>query len=423
MIENIEVTRCPNGAVILTDSMAGVRSATLGFFFRVGSRHEPLPLNGISHFIEHCVFKGTARRTALDIAVEQDRLGGGLEAFTTHEETGFAIKVIDDDLAQAFDLIADMVLDPKFEASELENERRVIIEEMKMTEDSPEEHLGDIFNRAFFPDHPLGLNIAGTPSTVSGFDRETTQSYHSELFGASNLVIAAAGYISHTQIVGLADNYLTAAPIGRTVKDGEPPEMAAPIVVTNNPNLEQSHLIMAVPMVGAADERRYAADLLANVAGGGTSSRLWQKIREDKGLAYNVGAGTSMLRDCGFFSVFAGTSPDQAGEVVDITIDELGKIARSGITKNELALAKQQSVTAILLSLEDSAERMGSLAHFEMTFGRQISVEETIERVNAVSLDDIDELTSEFFTTEKIAFAALGALDGLTVTRERLALS
>ncbi len=423
MIENIETTRCPNGTVILTDTMAGVRSATLGFFFRVGSRHEPLQLNGISHFIEHCVFKGTAKRTALDIAVEQDRLGGGLEAFTTHEETGFAMKVIDNDVAHAFDLIADMVLHPRFEGTELENERRVIIEEMKMTEDSPEEHLGDIFNRAFFPDHPLGLNIAGTPVTVGQFDPEITRSYHSDVFGASNLVITAAGNVNHGQIVALASEYLNAAPNGRCVNDGNAPATASPIIIKNNPNLEQAHLIIAVPLVGAADDRRYAADLLANVAGGGTSSRLWQKIREEKGLAYSVGAGTSMFRDCGLFSVFAGTSPDQTGDVVDIAIEEMGKITRHGITDDELALAKQQSVTAILLSLEDSAERMGSLAHFEMTFGRQISVEETIERVNAVSLDDINGLTSEFFTTEKIAFAALGDLDGLSVTRDRLALS
>ena len=180
MKEDIQETRLDNGLTILTDRMPGVRSATLGFFFRVGSRHEPAELNGISHFIEHTVFKGTARRSALDIAIEQDRLGGNLDAFTTHEETGFAIKVIDDQLPKAFDLIADMLTAPRFDDADLKSEQKVIIEEMKMIEDSPEEYLGEIFSEAYFPGHPLGLNIAGTPKSVRSFNHEITLKYHEE---------------------------------------------------------------------------------------------------------------------------------------------------------------------------------------------------------------------------------------------------
>ena len=207
MNEIINVTRVPGGPTILTDAMSGVRSATIGFFFRVGSRHEPAELNGISHFIEHTVFKGTKKRTALDIAIETDRLGGNLDAFTTHEETGFAIKVIDEQLPRAFDLIADMLLDPRFDEADLESEQRVIIEEMKMIEDSPEEYLGETFSEAFFPGHPLGMNIAGTPKTVRSFDAAKTRKYHTDTYHPGNLVIAAAGNVSHDQIVDLASHY------------------------------------------------------------------------------------------------------------------------------------------------------------------------------------------------------------------------
>src|SRR5436190_22659312 len=203
---NIKETRLDNGMVILTDRMPAVRSATLGFFFRTGARHEPAELHGISHFIEHAVFKSTSRRSTFDIAIEQDRLGGNLDAFTTHEEVGFAIKVIDEQLEAAFDLVADMLTDPRFEEADLEAEQRVIIEEMKMIDDSPEDYLGEMFNEGFFPDHPLGRSIVGTPDTVKSFDCEATRNYHEAHFTPGNLVIAAAGNIDHDAVVGMVQN-------------------------------------------------------------------------------------------------------------------------------------------------------------------------------------------------------------------------
>ena len=430
MKEDIQVTRLKNGLVILTDRMPGVRSATLGFFFRVGSRHEPNELNGISHFIEHTVFKGTAKRSALHIAIEQDRLGGNLDAFTTHEETGFAIKVIDDQLPAAFDLISDMLANPRFDDADLESEQRVIIEEMKMTEDSPEEYLGEIFSREFFPSHPLGLSIAGTPQTVRSFDSATTRKYHERVFNASNLVIAAAGNVDHQQIVDMAANVWSSSfslpgAENSTPKSKlqTPPKYASPIIIEQNENLEQAHLIIATPFVAAADKNRYAADLLANIIGGGTSSRLWQKVREERGLAYSVGASTIMYQDCGLFSVFAGTSPDQVNEVVDITIAEMREVVRNGVTQDELELAKQQTRASILLGLEDSAGRSATLAQSEMLHARQIPVEETLEKVDAVTADEIQDLVREHFKTEKIAFAALGDLKGLEIDRDRLIVS
>jgi predicted Zn-dependent peptidase len=423
MKEDIQETRLDNGLVILTDRMPGLRSATLGFFFRSGSRQEPAELNGISHFIEHTVFKGTAKCSALDIAIEQDRLGGNLEAFTTHEETGFAIKVIDDQLPKAFDLIADMLIDPLFDDADLKSEQRVIIEEMKMIEDSPEEFLGEIFSEVFFPGHQLGLNIAGTPDTVKSFNQEITQKYHQENYNSANLVIAAAGNITHESIVELAGKYFDLTQGGSPHSALRIPDLAAPIIVKNNSNLEQAHLIIATPFVSGVDDRRYAADLLANIVGGGMSSRLWQMVREQRGLAYNVGASAVMYQDCGLFSIFAGTAPEQVEEVVDLAVAEMRDVVQNGVTLDELDLAKQQTVSSILLGLEDSAGRAATLAQAEMTHGRQISLEESLENTNAVTLDDVQTLAREYFRTEKIAFAALGDLKKLKIGREDLAVS
>lgn len=427
MRENIQTTRFANGLTILTDRMTDVRSVTLGFFFRRGARHEPAELNGISHFIEHAVFKGTTKRTALQIAIETDRLGGNLDAFTMHEETGFAIKVVDDKIFEAFDLLADMLSNPQFDEKELKREQKVIIEEIKMTEDAPEDFLSEIFSEKLFPDHPLGLSIAGTPKTIRKFDRETTRKFHEANFDARNLVVAAAGNVEHARIVDLAEKFFggKTAPAAseKSRQDAGVPRIAAPIVIKKNANLEQAHLIIAAPFVDARSERRYAADILANALGGGTSSRLWQKVREEKGLAYSVGASAAMYQDCGVFQIYAGTSPRQTEQVLDIAIAELRRVVRSGITQEELELIKSQTVASILLGLEDSSVRAATLARLEMVHGRQISLEETIERIETVTLGDVQDLAREFFQTERIAFGALGDLNGLKVKRERLKIS
>ena len=419
MKEDIRQTRLENGIVVLTDKMSGVRSATLGFFYRIGSRNEPDELNGITHFIEHCVFKGTKRRSAMDIAIEQDRLGGTLDAFTTHEETGFVIKVIDDQIGAAFDLLADMLTDPKFDDTDCVNEQRVIIEEMKMNEDSPEDLLSDIFHREFFPSHQLGLEITGTPETVRTFDHDRTLEFHRTAFTAQNLVVVGAGNIDHDDLVDKVrgSNFNSGA---QSSSLSLPPVPAAPIFVQQRADLEQAHLIIATPMVKASDPRRYAADLLSNAIGGGTSSRLWQKVREERGLAYSVGASTAMYNDTGFFTVSAGTSPDQVDELLDIVINEMLEIVRNGVTEAELDLMKEQTRANVLLGLEDSAGRAGSLAQCEMVHGRQIPVEESLANLAAVTVEDIQQLAVECFQTDKIAFVALGDLDGLAITRDRL---
>jgi predicted Zn-dependent peptidase len=286
MTEEIQTTRLGNGLVILTERMPGLRSVTVGIWVRRGSRHESPELNGICHFIEHAVFKGTRRRTALDIAIESDRMGGHLDAFTTHEVTGFTMKVADTALPQAFDLLADMMAQPRFDAADLEREQRVIIEEMKMVEDTPDEFLGELFNAAYFPDHPLGRPIEGTEETVSSFNQDKTASFHWREYAPRNLVIAAAGNIEHTRLVEMAGRAFPGSATGEDVGgasvspgQGGAPAPAAPILVERKKELEQAHLMIAAPWPSARNEDRFAGSLLASIIGGGTSSRLWQSAR------------------------------------------------------------------------------------------------------------------------------------------------
>ena len=421
MKEDIQETRLDNGLVVLTDRMVGVRSATLGFFYRIGSRNEPDELNGITHFIEHCVFKGTGRRSALDIAIEQDRLGGNLEAFTTHEETGFVLKVIDDRLEAAFDLLADMLTNSRFDQTDLENEQRVIIEEMKMNEDSPEDLLSDIFQREFFPGHPMGLTIVGTPETVHSFDSEKTQAYHKQNFTSVNLVIAAAGNVDHERLLEMV-GATAFSPTAQAGKGARVPTPASPISITKREDLEQVHFVFATPTVSGRDQRRYAADLLANILGGGSASRLWQKVREERGLTYSIGAGAVMFRDCGYLSISGSASPDHMEEITDLVIAEMKALVDSEVLDDELQLQKDQATASILLALEDSASRAASLAQSEMLHGRQIPVEETLANIEATTTEEIKAVAQEFFKEDNVAFAALGDLDGLNVERDRFAI-
>ncbi len=427
MKENIQTTRLANGLTILTEKMPDVRSATLGFWIKRGSRHEPANLNGISHFIEHAVFKGTTKRTALDIAIETDRLGGNLDAFTMHEAVGFMAKVVDTQTANAFDLIADMIANPLFDAKELRREQKVIVEEIKMVEDTPEDILSEVFTRAFYPNHALGLPIEGTRKTVRTFNRETTKNFHAETFQPQNIVIACAGNVEHAQVVELSEKFFSQKSEIRNQKleaeVSDVPQSSAPILIKNKKNLEQAQLIIAAPWISSADERRYAASLLIGILGDGNSSHLWQTIREKRGLAYSVGASANSFEDCGVFSIYAGCSPEKVLEVVDLSIVELKKIKREGVMLEELNLAKEQTIASVLLGLEDSSVRAANLAQMEITHGRQISVEETLAKIEAVTTEEIREIAREFFQTEKIALAALGNLNGLKIRRERLEVS
>jgi predicted Zn-dependent peptidase len=423
MIDEVRLTRLPNGITVLTEHMPGLRSVTAGIWVRRGSRHETPELNGICHFIEHAVFKGTERRTARDIAVESDRLGGNLDAFTTHEMTGFAIKVADKSLPAAFDLIADILAHPRFDQKDLEREQKVVLEEMKMVEDTPDELLGELFNAAYFPGHPLGRPIEGTEDTVSSFDHQTISAFHAREFSPGNLVVAAAGNVEHDLLVDLVEkSFGNSANNGRnlTSPDGQSPTAAAPILIEQKKELEQAHLILAAPWPNARDEDRYAGSLLASVVGGGTSSRLWQTIREERGLAYSVGAGGSTFSDVGVFTIYAGTSPEHLNQVLDLSLVEMRRVVNESVPDEELKLAKDQALSSILLGLESSSARVSALSRQEIIHGRRITPEETMEKIERVTAEDLQRVAQKYFTSETLALGALGNLNGFRVDRSRL---
>jgi len=424
MIDQVQTTRLANGLTILTEHMPGLRSVSLGIWVRRGSRHETPALNGICHFIEHALFKGTQRRSARQIATESDRLGGHLDAYTSHEITGFALKVVDAALPQAFDLLADMLANPRFDPDDLTLEQGVIIEEMKMIGDTPDELLNELFHAAYFPGHSLGRPIEGTEQTVSSFDRATTAAFHSTAYSPRNLVVAAAGNITHAQLVELAtqtfgegsDESEAASAVGQA------PETAAPILIERKSELEQAHLIIASPWPSARSEDRYAASMLGTVIGGGTSSRLWQSIREERGLAYSIGAGGNTYTDIGMFTIYAGTSPAHLDQVLDLSLHELRRAVHEPVGEDELQLAKEQAIASVLLSLESSSSRVAALARQEIIHGRRISPDEIIKSIEEVTPEDAQRVAQSCFTTPTLALGALGNLNGFSVDRARLAI-
>jgi predicted Zn-dependent peptidase len=420
MSDKVQTTRLPNGLTILTEAMPELRSVSLGIWLRLGSRHESRAQNGICHFIEHALFKGTQRRSAHDIAMESDRLGGQFDAYTSHEMTGFAAKVVDTEMPRAFDLLADLVHNPRFDTDDLVKEQKVIIEEMKMIEDTPDELLAELFHAAYFPDHSLGRPIEGTAETVSSFDRSITEDFHTRTFVPRNFVIAAAGNVVHDQLVELASTFGRQPEPQETEANSPRPDVAAPILIERKGELEQAHLIIAAPWPCATAENRYAASMLGTIIGGGTSSRLWQSIREQRGLAYSIGAGGNTFRDVGMFTIYAGTSPAQMDEVFDLALNELRRVVREPVTEDELQLAKQQATSSVLLSLESSSTRVGALARQEIMHGRRISPDEIIQSINAVTREDAQRVAQSCFTTDALSVGALGNLNGFAVDRSRL---
>jgi predicted Zn-dependent peptidase len=422
MIDQVKTTRVSNGLTILTEHMPGLRSVSLGIWVRRGSRHETPPLNGICHFIEHALFKGTQRRSAHQIAIESDRLGGHLDAYTSHEITGFALKVVDTALPQAFDLVADMLAHPRFDPEDLTREQGVIIEEMKMIGDTPDELLNELFHAAYFPGHSLGRPIEGTEQTVSSFDRTITADFHAAAYSPRNLVVAAAGNITHAQLVDLAAQIFGDG--SNRLEEASPttfsPETAAPILIESKQELEQAHLMIASPWPSARSADRYAASMLGTIIGGGTSSRLWQSIREDRGLAYSIGAGGNTFTDVGMFTIYAGTSPSHLDQVLDLALHELRRAVHEPVSQEELQLAKEQAIASVLLSLESSSSRVGALARQEIIHGRRISPDEIIEWIEAVTPAETQRIAQECFNSNTLALGALGNLNGFSVDRARL---
>jgi predicted Zn-dependent peptidase len=420
-VRDIQKHMLPNGLVVITETMSHVRSVSVGVWVRNGSRREIPEENGLAHFIEHMVFKGTERRSAEAIAREMDSVGGMLDAFTSKEQICFNAKVLDEHLPIAFDVIADLVLRPKFDSEDLKKERKVILEEIKMDLDNPEYLLHEIFTRGFWPGHPLGRPILGTPDTVKKFNRDALCGRFRNWFAPDHLVITAAGHVVHDQVLELVQReYGGLQPAGPAEDDGAP-TTEAPIRLETKRDLEQAHICIGVPSVPLAHEDRFGFAVLNNLLGGGMSSRLFQNIREKRGLAYAVFSELTPYSDAGMMTVYAGTATDAIGQVIDLTIQEFRSLKEALVSEEELRRSKNHLKGSLMLSLESTSSRMSNLARQELYFGRFFSLDEILAAIEAVTREELQSLAQRYFKTDHIAVTVLGPINGFTLDRSRLA--
>ncbi len=411
----------PNGLVVITETMPHVRSVSIGVWVRNGSRRESLEENGLAHFIEHMVFKGTERRSAEAIAREMDSVGGMLDAFTSKEQICFNAKVLDEHLPIAFDVIADLILRPNFDSEDVTKEQQVILEEIKMDLDNPEYLLHEIFTRGFWPEHALGRPILGTPETVRNFNRETLKERFASWFAPDHLVITAAGNVTHEQVLSLVT-----AEFGNLQASGQQPahiapRTGAPIHVEKKRDLEQVHLCVGVPSVPLGHEDRFGVAVLNNLLGGGMSSRLFQNIREKRGLAYAVFSELTPYSDAGMLTVYAGSAKETVGQVLDLIVTEFRDLKQAPVTEEELTRSKNHLKGSLMLSLESTSARMSNLARQELYFRRFYSLDEILASIEAVTREQLQNLAQQYFRTEDTALTVLGNLNGFTVDRARLA--
>ena len=411
----------PNGMVVVTETMNHVRSVSIGIWIRNGSRREATNQNGLAHFMEHMVFKGTERRSAEAIAREMDSVGGMLDAFTSKEQICFNAKVLDDHLPIAFDVIADLCLRPRFDSEDVAKERQVVLEEIKMDADNPESLLHEIFTRGFWPEHPLGRPILGTPDTVRQFSREALQTRFAEWFAPDHLLVTAAGNVPHEKVLELVQKEFGHLKSTGGLENHEPPKTGAPLHIERKKDLEQVHLCLGVPSLPIAHERRFGIALLNNLLGGGMSSRLFQNIREKRGLAYAVFSEITPYSDAGMFTVYAGTAKETVGEVLDLTLAEFRSLKESPVGEEELRRAKNHLKGSLMLSLESTSSRMSNLARQELYFGRFYTLDEILASIEAVTREELQALAREFFRTEQISATVLGPVNVFSLDRARLA--
>jgi predicted Zn-dependent peptidase len=392
----------------------------MGVWIKSGSRCEAAETNGISHFVEHMLFKGTRSRTAQHIAREMDSIGGNLDAFTGKETICFNVKSLAEHVPIALDVLADLVLNPVFDLPDIERERGVILEEIKIDEDNPDVLVHELFTQAFWKDHPLGWPILGTTATVAGLNKRSLVDYHSDRFHGGNMIFAAAGNLDHDDFAEtIAVKFSTLAG-GATLHELPAPKAEARIVQRNKKSLEQVQICLGLPAPPITDESRYATLILNTVLGGGMSSRLFQTIREERGMAYSIYSDLSPYRDTGTLCVYAGTSAGKTLEVVDLILDEFRKLKQEPLSGEELTRAKDQVKGNILMGLESSNARMANLARQEMYFHEFITVDEIIARINEVSAAQVQTMAQRLFDPARIAVTLLGRLDGVKLKRERL---
>jgi len=415
--------KLPNGLALLTESMPDVRSVCVGVWLRRGSRNEPARLNGISHFIEHLVFKGTVNRSAREIALAMDSVGGQMDAFTAKEYTCFYAKVLDDHLTDAIELLGDIVQRPLFEPTELERERKVVLEEIRMIEDTPDDLVYDLFAGLFFPRNPLGRPIQGTEQTVASLSRRQLLNFFRQAYRPDNMMIAVAGNLDHGRVSRLVRKTFGKLERGKPARASVTrPRFNTGVVLRAKRELEQLHLLLGLPAFRRKQKSRYALFVFNSLLGGTMSSRLFQRVREERGLAYSIYSGVNAFIDTGLLNVYAATSPKNGAVVVRLVLDVLRDLRDNGPTDEELQVAKENLKGSMMLALESTSSRMSNLARQEIYFGRQLSLEETLRGIEGVTRSDVHRLVRELTTDRQVGLAAVGRVDKLKITPRELRL-
>jgi predicted Zn-dependent peptidase len=410
-------TVLPSGLRIITESIPTTRSASLGVWVGIGSRDETPAMSGASHFLEHLLFKGTHKRTALDISAGIEAVGGETNAFTTKEYTCYYARVLDADLPLAIDVLCDAVADSLLEPADVETERGVILEEIAMHDDEPGDEVHDVFTEALFGSHPLGRLISGTEQTISPMTRRQINTFYRRRYTPPHIVVAAAGNLDHPTVVRLVRRALAGTPLDAAPAAPAPPRPATPAArvrpartVVRNRDSEQAHVVLGCAGIARLDERRFALGVLNNILGGGMSSRLFQEIREKRGLAYSVYSYGSQYADAGVFAVYAGCAPGKIDEVLDLTRTELATVAANGVTGAEVARGKGMVKGSYVLGLEDTGSRMSRLAKSELLYGDLMAVDELLARVDAVTTEEVNALAAELLT-KPMSLAVVGPFD------------
>jgi predicted Zn-dependent peptidase len=417
---NLRRTILPNGLIVLTERMDHVRSVAMGVWIKSGSRCEAAETNGISHFVEHMLFKGTRSRSAQSIAREMDSIGGNLDAFTGKESICFNVKSLANHVPIALDVLTDLVLNPVFASEDIERERGVILEEIKIDEDNPEILVSELFTQSFWKDHPLGKPILGTSKTVARLDQQTLAGYHGDRFHAGNMVFSAAGNLDHDHFAEAVAAKFSGLSAGPALDELPAPEASLRVILRHKKALEQVQICLGVPSPPITDESRYVSLILNTVLGGGMSSRLFQTIREERGMVYSIYSDLSPYRDTGTLCVYAGTSVGKATEVVDLILAEFRNLKQDAIPEEELTRAKDQLKGNILMGLESSTSRMANLARQEVYFHKFFTEEEIIARIDEVDAAQVQAMAQRLFDPGRIAVTLLGRLDGVKLSRNKL---
>ena len=407
-----------NGIRLVSERMPDVRSVALGFWVDVGSRDEAQELAGVSHFLEHLLFKGTEERSARQIAESVEAVGGEMNAFTTKEYTAFYTRLLDDDLDLGLDILCDIITAPAFRPDEIESERQVILEEILMHEDEPSELVHDLFIEALFPDHPIGREVLGTAETISALSRDAIAGHFLAHYRPPNLVLAAAGNLHHDEVAAGLERRMSPAPGQRPVRDGFEFGAPRPQIVSTRPT-EQANVVVGMRALSRGDEDRFALSVLNQVLGGGMSSRLFQEIREQRGLVYAVYSYRSAYLESGALAVYAGTAPTRTAEVLQLIGDELDRLLQGGVTDHELALAKGHLKGSLALALEDSGSRMNRIGRSELVHGEVLSVSELVERTDAVTRSDVQRVAERVLGNERVV-ALVGPFEEAALTEMAL---